>query len=461
VLGPEDIGFTFPIPISNGGTGSTTAAAARLALGIEETTSAIAQVIRVSVMDNVLLSWAGNYIDIDNVSAIYRFWFSVNGTGTAPSTPSGGVLTQIALTSGTIADDAALAIASVITTYLSTDYLSNSLFSVTNSNAGAASSPSSTFAEIEVSVLVLGEDAGTRLAPADGSGLTDVIAATIPSPTVTTLGGVIASEGGTGQFVTGVNTSGGLIYSALPTTAIANGGTGQTSKTAAFDALAPTTTKGDLIVHNGTDNIRVAVGGTNGHVLTVDSAEASGVKWAASGGGGGGGDMVLLASATASSSAAVTFDNEFDSSVYSEYELRFQGLQPATDNVSLLIQLRDNAPSDITSFHRNSIINARIDATGLGNFPNNGGTTGWLLNGSLTQSDTNRRASGRVRIMPFSGNWTIMTYEAWFYLRLTVGQNFSSGGGQCEGTTTPSGVKLYMSSGNIASGTVQLYGLKK
>lgn len=73
------------------------------------------------------------------------------------------------------------------------------------------------------------------------------------------------------------------VTGALP---IANGGTGQTSQTAAFDALAPTTTKGDLIVHNGTDNIRVPVGGTNGHVLTVDSAEASGVKWAAGGSGG-------------------------------------------------------------------------------------------------------------------------------------------------------------------------------
>jgi hypothetical protein len=67
---------------------------------------------------------------------------------------------------------------------------------------------------------------------------------------------------------------------------IANGGTGQTTAVAAFDALAPTTTKGDLIVHNGTDNVRVPVGGTNGHVLTVDSAEATGVKWAAGGGGG-------------------------------------------------------------------------------------------------------------------------------------------------------------------------------
>jgi hypothetical protein len=67
---------------------------------------------------------------------------------------------------------------------------------------------------------------------------------------------------------------------------IGNGGTGQTTAVAAFDALAPTTTKGDLIVHNGTDNVRVPVGGTNGHVLTVDSAEATGVKWAAGGGGG-------------------------------------------------------------------------------------------------------------------------------------------------------------------------------
>jgi hypothetical protein len=42
------------------------------------------------------------------------------------------------------------------------------------------------------------------------------------------------------------------------TVAIANGGTGQTAKTAAFDALSPNTTLGDATYHNGTNNVRLA-----------------------------------------------------------------------------------------------------------------------------------------------------------------------------------------------------------
>lgn len=67
---------------------------------------------------------------------------------------------------------------------------------------------------------------------------------------------------------------------------IAKGGTGQTTQTAAMDALSPTTTKGDLLVDNGTNVIRLAVGATNGHSLQVDSGAAAGVAWAAQAGGG-------------------------------------------------------------------------------------------------------------------------------------------------------------------------------
>ena len=47
----------------------------------------------------------------------------------------------------------------------------------------------------------------------------------------------------------------------------------------ASGSTSPTTTKGDLIVRDATSDIRVGVG-TNDQILTADSAEASGVKWA-------------------------------------------------------------------------------------------------------------------------------------------------------------------------------------
>jgi len=71
------------------------------------------------------------------------------------------------------------------------------------------------------------------------------------------------------------------LSTALP---IGSGGTGQTTATAAMNALDPLTTKGDVLVHNGTDSIRLPVG-TDTWVLTADSTQASGVKWAAAAGG--------------------------------------------------------------------------------------------------------------------------------------------------------------------------------
>jgi hypothetical protein len=68
-------------------------------------------------------------------------------------------------------------------------------------------------------------------------------------------------------------------------TGISGGGTSGTvtitnSMATAIDA------KGDLIVGTGADTFSKLTAGTNGYVLTADSAEATGLKWAAAAGGG-------------------------------------------------------------------------------------------------------------------------------------------------------------------------------
>lgn len=114
------------------------------------------------------------------------------------------------------------------------------------------------------------------------SGATGLEYATGGNGTVTS----IAIAGGS----TGLTTSGGPITSSGTITlggtlAIGSGGTGQSDKTSAFDALAPTTTKGDLIVNTGSDNVRLPVG-TDTQVLIADSTEPYGVKWSSVSGAG-------------------------------------------------------------------------------------------------------------------------------------------------------------------------------
>jgi len=94
-----------------------------------------------------------------------------------------------------------------------------------------------------------------------------------------TAGGVTTLSGGTTGLTPATATAGAVTLSG--TLNVANGGTGQITAGAAFNALSPITSTGDLIVGNGTNSATRLGIGTNGYVLTVSSGTA---VWAASGG---------------------------------------------------------------------------------------------------------------------------------------------------------------------------------
>jgi hypothetical protein len=97
-----------------------------------------------------------------------------------------------------------------------------------------------------------------------------------------TAGGVTTLSGGTTGLTPATATAGAVTLAG--TLNVANGGTGQTTAGAAFNALSPITSTGDLIVGNGTNSATRLGIGTNGYVLTVSGGTA---VWAASAGGGG------------------------------------------------------------------------------------------------------------------------------------------------------------------------------
>lgn len=161
----------------------------------------------------------------------------------------------------------------------------------------------------------------TTLATVNGNVGTFGSSTSIPTFTVNAKGLITAASGnvviapagtlsGTTLNATVVNsslTSVGTITTGVwngTTIAIANGGTGQTTASAAFGALSPLTTKGDVLGFS-TVNARIPIG-TDGQVLTADSTQTLGLKWAAPTAGGTSARVSAMWDEVVGSSAQVT-----------------------------------------------------------------------------------------------------------------------------------------------------------
>jgi len=122
-----------------------------------------------------------------------------------------------------------------------------------------------------VTATTSGDNVTVTVAGGGGSGTVTSVAATVPS-LLSISGSPITSSGTLAITYSGT---------ALP---ILNGGTGQTTAGAAFNALSPITTTGDLIIGNGTNSATRLAIGTSTYVLTSNGTTAT---WAAGGSGSG------------------------------------------------------------------------------------------------------------------------------------------------------------------------------
>jgi len=238
-----------PLPIANGGTGATTAAGIRTTIGAGDVN--------------------GPALSVDSEIALYS---STTGKVIKRATTTGilkgtsGVLS--AATAGTdyVAPGGALGTPS-----------SGDLSNCTNLPSGSITGLGSGV----LTALQTAVGASGAFVPTGGTGATGTWNIDILGNAGTVTNGVYTSGSyANPSWITSLAAA--KITGTLP---IANGGTGQSDKTSAFDAVAPSTTKGDMIVYTGTDNVRLPIG-TDGQILVADSTTTEGVKWFTSSGAG-------------------------------------------------------------------------------------------------------------------------------------------------------------------------------
>lgn len=280
------------LDVDNGGTGATTASGARTNLDVPSTTgSGATGTWNIDILGNSGtvtngVYTTGSYADPTWITSIAGSKVTGNITGQAGSVAN-------VLTAGT-----------GISYSVGTTYNGSVAVTINNSapdqvvslTGGTGISTSGTYPSFTIT-----NTAPDQVVSLTGAGTTN-ISGTYPNFTITSNDqyvGTVTSVSGTGT-VNGISLSGTVTSSGsltlggtltgvdlttqvTGTLPIANGGTGQTTASAAFNALSPVTSTGDLIIGNGANSSTRLPIGANNYVLTSNGTTA---VWAVATGSG-------------------------------------------------------------------------------------------------------------------------------------------------------------------------------
>ena len=198
--------------------------------------------------------------------------------------------------------------------------------------------------------------------------------------------------------------------------------------------------KGDIIAATAADTVARLGVGANNTVLTADSAEATGLKWAASGAG-----MTFIAAETFSAVSSVSFNNVF-TSTYRNYLVLIDWVGTAGNSTK--IRLRASGSDDTNS----NYCTQRFIATNtsLGGYRVTG--TAWEI------MDQTAQANGGYMYFfnPQTSNKTAGTFSGYSNGESAV--DYIPGSNIFNATTSFDGFTFYPSSGT-ATGAIRVYGL--
>ena len=209
-------------------------------------------------------------------------------------------------------------------------------------------------------------------------------------------------------------------------------------------AGSPLTTKGDLYTYSTTD-ARLGVG-TNGQILTADSAEATGLKWASAASGGG---MTLLSTTTLSGGTTTVSSISGD---YINLYCEIINFLPATDDSRIYVRPNNNSSA-------NTYYNAQI-GTADGNYAFND-TTFTLSLGNDNSTATNFTAFNLYNYTDTT-TWKMLSSLSMLNnaTNPTTTVAYRSLIGFMNTTSAITSLTFHLSTGNFTSGTVLLYGVK-
>jgi hypothetical protein len=263
-----------------------------------------------------------------------------------------------------------------------------------------------------------------------------------------TTGQVLSKTTSADMDFTWINNDQGDITGVTAGTGISGGGTSGTvtvtnSMATAIDA------KGDLIAGTGADAFSRLAVGANTYLLTADSAEATGLKWAAPAASASGLTLISSTSFTTSSGHSV---NSCFSATYANYRIILKLSAVSGTNTEMLVRLRASGTDATTNY---TTMRQLSYSAGVSTDLNPTGTDDWTMGLISTTSPTGLHTGSFEIFDPFAATATQGTsilngyYGGSYYLLICENTNTNS--------TSYDGFTLIPGTGTI-TGTVRVYG---